>query len=79
MRREDGTRRLGLAIARGCGNAPARARMRRLLRESFRALRAAWPGLDLVVSCSRPWPGAGMADVAEELAALVATTLGKRG
>jgi RNase P protein component len=53
--------------------------MRRLLRESFRALRAAWPGLDLVVSCSRPWPGAGMADVAEELAALVATTLGKRG
>ena len=60
--------RLGLAVAKGVGHAPARARLRRLAREAFRALR---PSLqrpfDVVVSSRQPWPDAQLADVLAEL------------
>ncbi len=60
--------RLGLAVAKAAGNAPARARLRRLLREAFRSLR---PQLqqpsDLVVLSRVPWPTADLATVASEL------------
>ncbi|MCB9738766.1 MAG: ribonuclease P protein component [Deltaproteobacteria bacterium] len=79
LRREDDTRRIGLAVSRGCGHSPARARMRRLLREAFRALRADWPGIDLVVTCGRPWPDAHLPEVAAELERLVAGSLARRG
>lgn len=63
--------RLGLAVSKGVGNAPARARMRRLLREAFRALRPNWQqGQDVVVSARTPWPDAGLAQVVTELAEL---------
>ena len=68
--------RLGLAVSKGVGNAPARARMRRLLREAFRALRSSWPaGQDLVISARTPWPDAGLDLVVAELAALVAQVM----
>jgi ribonuclease P protein component len=63
--------RIGLAVSRGCGHSPARARMRRLLRASFRVLRATWPSFDIVVSCGTPWQGARLVDVVEELDGLV--------
>lgn len=63
--------RLGLAVSKGVGNAPQRARMRRLLREAFRALRSSWPaGQDVVISARTPWPDAGLTAVVAELAAL---------
>jgi len=73
VRGNDGTHpRLALAIARGAGNSPQRARLRRLLREAFRALRHDWPAIDVLVNCRTPWPDAGLDDVAAELTALVA-------
>ena len=60
--------RLGLAVAKGVGHAPARARLRRLAREAFRALRPQLQrSVDLVVSARQPWPDARLADVVEEL------------
>lgn len=63
-----GQPRLGLAVARGAGNSPDRARLRRLLREAFRAVRSRLTqSADVVVSIKQPWPGAGLQDVAAEL------------
>lgn len=60
--------RLGLAISRGAGNSPCRARLRRLCREAFRALRSGWPKpVDVVVMIRTPWPNAAMQDVRGEL------------
>jgi ribonuclease P protein component len=60
--------RLGLAVAKGVGHAPARARMRRLAREAFRTLRPSLQRpVDLVVSTRQPWPDAQLADVLAEL------------
>lgn len=70
--------RLGLAVPRGAGNAPARARLRRLLREAFRSCRQGWPALDLVVQVHHGWPGAGLAEVATELEALVRQALARQ-
>lgn len=64
--------RLGLAVARSAGHAPARARMRRLLREAFRALRSdLLRPVDVVVMAQTPWPDARFCDVTGELAALL--------
>lgn len=71
--------RLGLAVGRGAGHSPARARMRRLLRESFRALRSTWPPLELVVHAGRAAPGATLASIADELEQLVHAALRVRG
>jgi len=71
--------RLALSVARSAGHAPARARLRRLVRAAFRALRSRWrPGLDLMVVARTPWPGAGLADVAAELEALIGPIGGQR-
>ena len=62
--------RLGLAISVGVGHAPARARMRRLLREAFRTLRPQMIGaerIDLVLLCRTPWPEATLGEVLAEL------------
>ena len=67
--------RLGLAVARGAGSAPQRARLRRLLREAFRALRRRWPALDLVVQARVPSPDASLAAVTTELDGLVTGAL----
>ena len=69
-----GQPRLGLAVAKAAGHAPARARLRRLTREAFRALRPELQrSVDLVVSVRHPWPDAQLADVLQEL-----QTLGKK-
>jgi ribonuclease P protein component len=60
--------RLGLAIAKTVGHSPARARLRRLLREAFRGLRSQLKTpTDLVVLARVAWPGANLAVVSEEL------------
>jgi len=54
-----GTTRLGLAVGKRVGNAVARNRWKRLLREAFRLSRAELPaGLDLVVIPVRATPPA---------------------
>jgi ribonuclease P protein component len=64
--------RLGLAISRGAGNAPQRARLRRVCREAFRGLRHDWPQpVDVVVMARTPWPGLGLADMQAELGKLM--------
>jgi ribonuclease P protein component len=70
--------RLGLAVGRRAGHSPARARLRRLLREAFRALRAGWPPLDVVVSAARPWPEARLEAVGGALDGLVQAALSGR-
>jgi len=65
--------RLGLAVSVGVGHSPARARMRRLLREAFRVLRqriTTVQSVDLVVLARQPWPGAQLRDVLAELTIL---------
>lgn len=63
--------RLGLAVSKGVGHAPARARMRRLLRESFRVLRSKWPRAhDIVIVARVPWPEADLTAVVAELRGL---------
>ncbi|MEO1574490.1 MAG: ribonuclease P protein component [Pseudomonadota bacterium] len=56
-RTDDGRARLGMAVSRkACGNAVVRNRMKRVIRESFRAHADALPSVDLVVIVK---PGAG--------------------
>ena len=65
--------RIGLAVSVGVGHSPARARMRRLLREAFRVLRQRMTvsqSVDLVILARQPWPGASLADVVAELTQL---------
>lgn len=67
--REDprGAARLGLTVSRRAGNAVARNRAKRVLREAFRATRELWPpGTDLVVIVRRLQPSLGLADVVAE-------------
>ncbi|MBI5611023.1 MAG: ribonuclease P protein component, partial [Deltaproteobacteria bacterium] len=63
-----GNARLGLSVSKQTGNSPARARMRRLIREAFRALRAPrLSGVDVVVLARIPWPMASLAEVSAEM------------
>jgi ribonuclease P protein component len=66
--------RLGLAVSKAAGNSPQRTRLKRLLREAFRAARGDWPAIDLVAMCRVPWPNATCDDVLAELNLLVART-----
>lgn len=67
-----GPSRVGLAIGAGAGGAPARVRLKRLVRAAFRssvAARPAWreAGIDLVVSIRQPWPEADLRQLGAEL------------
>jgi ribonuclease P protein component len=66
-----GTPRLGLAVAvRAAGNAVARNRLRRLIRESFRVHQREIPAVDLVVSARSQARAAPSAVLRASLAAL---------
>ena len=64
---------LGMSVAKAVGSSPARARMRRLLREAFRALRNhCRRPLALMIVARTPWPDATLAWVTTEIFDLVA-------
>lgn len=62
--------RLGLTVSRRVGNAVARNRMKRLLREAFRTSPSSWPlGVDLVIIAKQGPGELNARDVAAELEA----------
>jgi ribonuclease P protein component len=62
-----GQPRLGITASRRIGNAPARIRAKRLVREAFRSTRELWPqGIDLVVIVRKPLADLKLAAVVEE-------------
>jgi ribonuclease P protein component len=62
-----GQPRLGITASRRIGNAPARNRAKRLVREAFRSTRELWPqGIDLVVIVRKPLADLKLAAVVEE-------------
>jgi ribonuclease P protein component len=63
-----GRSRLGLVVSRKVGNAVARNRIKRVLREYFRQERAKFPeGMDCVIAVRPQAPWIGLADVRAEL------------
>ncbi|MEZ4370753.1 MAG: ribonuclease P protein component [Polyangiaceae bacterium] len=69
-RGDDEPARLGLTVSRRTGNAVARNRMKRLLREAFRTSAAAWPrGVDLVIIAKQGPGELTVHDVVAELGA----------
>jgi len=85
LRNELPHHRLGLAVGKRVGNAPARNRVKRLLRESFRQLqhnlpRAAEGAYDLVVSARahQPLPQSEYQRLLAELVQALHTEWGRR-
>ena len=59
--------RLGITASRKIGNAVARSRAKRLVREAFRATGELWPhGIDLVVIVRKPLGELRLGEVLEE-------------
>jgi ribonuclease P protein component len=66
-----GAPRLGLAVAiRTVGNAVARNRVRRIVKESFRLTQHELPAIDIVVAARVPVKGAAAADLHASLGML---------
>ena len=61
--------RIGITVSSKVGNAVVRNRVKRWVREAFRADRAAWPPVDLVVIARPKAPGLGASGVRRALAA----------
>jgi ribonuclease P protein component len=62
--------RLGLIVPRRYGNAVARNRLKRWIRESFRQRHAGWPNFDIVAMPRLDAPPAEFSQVDADLAAL---------
>ncbi len=59
--------RLGITVSKRVGNAVVRSRVKRLVREAFRATRELWPpDLDLVVIGRRSAAKASLQDIVDE-------------
>ncbi|MCA9640312.1 MAG: ribonuclease P protein component [Polyangiaceae bacterium] len=69
-RGDDAPARLGLTVSRRTGNAVARNRMKRLLRQAFRTAEVEWPrGIDLVIIAKQGPGELSAGDVSAELGA----------
>ncbi len=65
--REPSVARLGITVSRRIGNAVVRNRVKRLVREAFRATRTLWAAdIDLVVIVRRARPAATLQEVVAE-------------
>jgi ribonuclease P protein component len=74
-----GTRpRIGITVSSKVANAVGRNRVKRWVREAFRAVRADLPAVDLVVVVRRGAPGMGLEGARRALAAAAAALAGGR-
>ncbi len=68
-----GYSRLGLAVPKRIGNAVARNRIKRLIRETFRLNRDSLPGsIDLLVVVKRPLDNPSLGQLSDRIVSLVA-------